>query len=99
MSDLFSAIKKGKLEFPRWEEFSDPYAKDILSIFSEYNHTLRMIQYQHRVDQPDDTFHSILYCLMAACLKTPRPDIFSMDREDPLKGVLIDPYSGPTYQG
>ena len=99
MSDVFTAIKKGKIEFPRWEEFYDPYAKDMLSIYSEYNHTLRMIQYQHRVDQPDDTFHSLVFCLLGANVIHQRPDIFAPSHEDPIKGTIISPYSGPVDQG
>ena len=99
MSDMFTAIKKGKVEFPRWEEFHDPYAKDMLSIFSEYNHTLRMIQYNHRVDQPDDAFHSVLYCLMAACMVHPRPDIWAPNKEDPRTGAMVAAYTGPIPQG
>src|SRR5690606_26410582 len=78
MSAVFNAIKTGKvLEFPRWEEFKDPYAQDMLNIHSEYNEKLRMIQYDHAPGRTDDTFHSILYCFLVSMLIRPRPDIIS----------------------
>ena len=99
MSDIFSAIKRKQLEFPRWEEFREPYAQDMLNIFSEYNETLRMIQYQHRPDRPDDAFHSILYCFLASMILHPRPDIIAPRREFETIGPQMSSYSGPLYQG
>jgi hypothetical protein len=99
MSDLFNAVKRKQLDFPRWEEFEDPYANDILNIFSEYNESLRMIQYTHRPDRPDDAFHSILYCFLVSMILTPRPDIISPIREMPGQGPLRTGYRGPVDQG
>lgn len=99
MSDIFAAIKRGQFEFPRWEEFHQPYAQDMLNIFSEYNETLRMIQYQHRPDRPDDSFHSILYCFLGSMIVRPRPDIIAPKREYENVGPLQSGYSGPLYQG
>jgi len=100
MSAVFNAIKTGKvLEFPRWEEFKDPYAQDMLNIHSEYNEKLRMIQYDHAPGRTDDTFHSILYCFLVSMLIRPRPDIISPRREDANTGAVFSAYSGPTYQG
>ena len=98
MSDLFNAIKRKQVEFPRWEEFEDPYANDMLNIFSEYNNTIRMLQYSHRPDRPDDTFHSVLYCLLASMVLVPRPDIISPIREIPGQGPLRTGYRGPIDQ-
>lgn len=81
MSDIFAAIKRNQFEFPRWEEFREPYAQDMLNIFSEYNETLRMIQYNHRPDRPDDSFHSIVYCFLGSMIVRPRPDIIAPRRE------------------
>jgi hypothetical protein len=75
MSDLFNAIKQKKISLPNWEEFSTPYAEDILNIFSEYNEITNMTMYKHSPGKADDTFHSILYCLLASMLVQPRPDI------------------------
>lgn len=103
MSDIFAAIKRGAFEFPRWEEFREPYAQDMLNIYSDYNETLRMIQYNHRPDRPDDTFHSIVYCFLASMIRHPRPDIISPRRElEAIIGNGIGPqggYRGPIYQG
>lgn len=87
MSDIFNAIKRHQLEFPRWEEFhaegKAPYATDMLNIFSQYNETLKMIQYLHAPDKPDDTFHSLLYCMLGSMIIIPRPDIIAPRRELP----------------
>lgn len=85
MSDVFNAIKRGQFEFPRWEEFKEPFGQDMLNIFSEYNVTLRMVQYNHRPDRPDDSFHSVLLCFLASMLVHSRPDIITPSRE--LDGV------------
>jgi hypothetical protein len=99
MSDIFNAIKRKQFEFPRWAEFKDPYATDMLNIFSEYNESLRMIMYGHKPDKPDDTLHSLLYCFMASMIVKPRPDIIAPTREDPSRGPVASSYSGPTNQG
>jgi Phage terminase large subunit (GpA) len=99
MSDIFNAIKRKQIQFPRWEEFQQPFAQDMLNIFSEYNNSQRMIQYNHHPDKPDDTFHSVLYCFLASMIKFPRPDIIAPTREDPTRGPLVSSYTGPTNQG
>lgn len=99
MSDLFNAIKRKQMDLPSWEEFEDPYGNDMLNIYSEYNNVLRMIQYNHRPDRPDDTFHSILYCFLVSMILVPRPDIISPIREFPGQGPLRTGYRGPIDQG
>lgn len=100
MSDIFNAIKRGgQCEFPRWEEFEDPYAIDMLNIFSEYNNVIRMIVYKHSVSKPDDAFHSLLYCWLASMLKIPRPDIIIPRKEDKNTGAQESSYTGPLDQG
>jgi hypothetical protein len=99
MSDIFNAIKRQQVDLPCWEEFEDPYGNDCLNIFSEYNNALRMLQYTHRPDRPDDTFHSILYCMMVSMILVPRPDIISPIREMPGQGPLRTGYRGPIDQG
>lgn len=99
MSAIFTAIRKRKVEFPRWEEFAQPYAQDMLNIFSEYNKQLRMIQYDHNPDNPDDSFHSFLYCWIGSMLIRPRPDIIAPNKED-ATGRPLSLYSpGTGYQG
>jgi len=74
MSDVFNAIRRCAIALPRWEQF-EPFAADILNIFSEYSNTLRMIQYKISPGKPDDVFHSILYCLFGSMVAHPRTDI------------------------
>jgi hypothetical protein len=99
MSDLFNAVKRKQIEFPNWDEFEDPHGTDFLNIFAKYNNTLRMLQYDHRPDRPDDTMHAVLYCFLASMLKFPRPDIIAPNRELPGVGPLRSTWSGPTNQG
>lgn len=100
MSDIFAAIKRAQLEFPRWEEFREPYAQDMLNIYSEYNETQRIIQYGHRQDRPDDTMHAVIYCFLASMIMFPRPDIITPRREFGQVGpVMSGGYNGPLYQG
>jgi hypothetical protein len=58
-----------------------------------------MLMYSHKVDKPDDSFHSVLYCMLASMVVKPRPDILAPTREDPTRGPLHSSYTGPTYQG
>jgi len=98
MSDIFNAIRRGGVfEFPRWQEFKDPHASDMLNIYSEYNDVIRMMVYNHRQDRPDDSFHSLLYCFLASMLVQPRPDVVVPRRE--VDGIPDAMYSGPVWQG
>lgn len=99
MSDMFNAIKRRQVEFPRWEEFREPYGSDFTNIFSEYNETLKMTQYSHRPDKPDDSFHSFLYCFLASMIVHPRPDIIAPVRELPGQGPILNAWKGPVDQG
>jgi len=98
MSDIFNAVKQGKCEFPRLEEFYQPYGQDMLNIFSEMNEQLRMIQYKHGLDMPDDSFHALLYCWLASMMDYPRPDIILPDTED-AHGRRKKVWPGPIDQG
>lgn len=81
MSDLFFALKRQKVRLPKWENIEEPYGMDIMSIRSEYSDRFRMIRYDHPEKTTDDTFHSILFCLLAASSDRPRPDIFTPLKE------------------
>jgi len=81
MSDLFTAFKRKLIDLPNWDEFFNPHGQDILNIFSEYNNRLRMEEYKHAPGKTDDSFHSILYCLLASMIQVPRPDIIRPLRE------------------
>ena len=100
MSAIFAAIKRGGIfEFPRWQEFKEPYGQDMLNIFSEYNERIRMIQYGHTAGKTDDAFHSLLYCFLASMIVKPRPDVIAPNKEGDNVGPVWSSYSGPTYQG
>lgn len=78
MSDIFNAIKRRDVfRFPDFSQFEDPFAKDMLNIFSEFNEQLRQVQYQKSPDCTDDSFHSILLCFLASMLKHPRYDVLN----------------------
>jgi hypothetical protein len=85
MADIFSAIKKQKVAFPRWEHTREPFASDMLNIRSEYNEALKLIQFIKVKGAPDDAFHAALYCLLVSMLETRRPDIMApiMDASNP----------------
>lgn len=78
MSDMFNAIRRGNvIRFPDWDQFQDPFGKDMLNIFSEYNEQMRQIQYKKSPNCTDDSFHSILLCLLASMIRVPRLDILN----------------------
>lgn len=78
MSDIFNAIKrKDVFRFPKFEHFEDPFGKDFLNIFSEYNEQQRQVQYKKSPDSTDDTFHSVLLCFLASLIQNPRPDVLN----------------------
>lgn len=103
MADVFTAIKRLKIRFPAWDLTAKPYGDDILSIFSEYSDTLKMIKYGKPRSIPDDTFHSVVFCLLASMLDHRRPDIMApiheeeaeeeydlMEQFDPDVGAFLD---------
>lgn len=65
MSEIFFDIKNGFIEFPKWSQF-ERFGKDILAIFAEYCDYRREIKYDHKASDPDDFFHSLLFCKLAA---------------------------------
>lgn len=75
MSDLFTALRNGMVRLPSWQDMSNTFAEDFLSITQTYNRNLRYIQYSHPKNRPDDAFHATLYCLLASMMDINRPDI------------------------
>ena len=67
MSEQFYDMKNGFFQFPRWKQF-EPFAADIFAIYKEYDEFRREIKYDHRSSDPDDFFHSLLYCKLASDL-------------------------------
>lgn len=65
MSEVFFMFKEGKFLFPPIEEW-EWYLKDIMNISVEYIEYQRKLRYIHRPSDPDDCFHSLLYCKQVA---------------------------------
>lgn len=65
MTDLFTDIKDKKIVWPEWDSVKD-YLCDFENIYSEYNESTRQMKYDHQASNPDDAFHSTLYCYEAA---------------------------------
>jgi hypothetical protein len=95
MTAVLSAIQRHQFEFPRWEEWEEPFAQDMINIHAEYNTKMRTLQYDVRPGLADDTFHSILFGFLASMTKTPRPGIIRPRREDPQQAVGFGP---PPYE-
>ena len=98
LSDMFNAIKRRQLAFPAWADFEDPHGQDFLNVYAKYNETLRMLQYDHRPDRPDDTLHATTYAFLVSMLVFPRPDIIAPNRELPGVGAVRGTSTGPTNQ-
>jgi hypothetical protein len=81
MADVFNAIKATKIRFPSWNVFKEPFASDMLSIHSEYSDTIKMIKYDKPRSVTDDSMHALIYCFLASCFDTRRPDIIAPIRE------------------
>jgi hypothetical protein len=65
LSQFFTDIKQQRFIFPQWANF-EPFAKDILAEYVEYNDVTHNMKYDHPIDQPDDALHSLVYCKLAA---------------------------------
>jgi hypothetical protein len=82
MSDVFNALKRGDVFwFPRWEEFEDPFAMDMLNIFSEFNDRLRMNIYKCAPGRTDDTYHAMVFGFLASFYVKPRADVILPTKE------------------
>lgn len=75
MASFVNAIKQGRIEFPAWPVF-ESFGQDFLNVTTEFNEARQKTVFGHHPEKPDDSLHACLYCLMAASLLFPRPDIF-----------------------
>jgi len=73
--DLIETIKKGEFRFPRWPEWREPFANDMVSMYSEFNESRNCVVLNKVPGATDDTLHSLLYCFLASMVVRPRPDI------------------------
>lgn len=62
MTDIFNALKGGKIELPRWD-FTEPFADDILNIQMETDEELGTTKYVNI--GPDDFFHALTYGILS----------------------------------
>ena len=65
MSETFFQFKEEGFIFPPMEEW-EWYLSDIMNISVEYTEYQRKLRYIHRPSDPDDCFHSLLYCRQVA---------------------------------
>jgi hypothetical protein len=65
ISEAFVALKNGGIVFPRWQDI-EPFAKDILGVYTEYDEYRRDMRYDHKQSDPDDFLHSMIYSKLAA---------------------------------
>lgn len=67
MAKVFDIMKRGQrsggIRLPRWAEFEDPYALDVLNIFADKSPRLKQTIYSHT--GTDDTFHALLNLVTA----------------------------------
>ena len=63
MLDMFMEIRRGKVEFFKYEKFS-AYVNEFLSIYTDYSEQTRLTRYDHT--SPDDSFHSYMFCRIAS---------------------------------
>jgi hypothetical protein len=77
---VFELIRRGPVSqgicFPNWDHF-EPFANDILSVYSEYSRLRRQIVYDHPRTQPDDFLHTMIYALLASLNDVRRPDLIT----------------------
>jgi intein/homing endonuclease len=76
MSELYYDMKKENILFPTWSEF-EPYSKDILAIYTEYSEFKKEMKYDHRIADPDDFFHSLLFAKLVADIQLGRANRFT----------------------
>jgi hypothetical protein len=80
LSLVFELIRRGPVSqgtcFPKWEQF-EPFAEDILAVFSEYSRIRRQIVYDHPRNQPDDFLHTMVYALLASMHDVRRQDLIN----------------------
>jgi DNA-binding transcriptional regulator WhiA len=92
MSELFFDIKQKFVQFPKWSEF-EPYAKDILGIFSEYSEYKREIKYDHKPSDPDDFFHSLLYAKLSSDLYLGKSRRYTADIPGGIGSIDLNNYT------
>lgn len=69
MTDMFGYLKTRHIVLPKWDDIK-PLASDALSIFATYatRQGSAVLRYDHVTSKPDDWFHSLIYCYLAAVI-------------------------------
>ena len=65
MSEIQHSLKNGDIIFPKYADMEN-FFKDALAIFVEYSEFQRQMKYDHKPTDPDDWFHSLLFCRFVA---------------------------------
>lgn len=73
MSDMFKFLKNKQVILPKWEQIKS-LCSDALNIFVDYNTKSGSVimRYDHIPGKPDDWFHSLIYCYLAAVIEKTR---------------------------
>jgi len=85
LMDIINAINRGdEFVFPRWEDWEEPFAQDMVNIYKEWNEarSTEVIQKLPGKSVTDDTLHSVVYCFLASMIMHPRPDIVTPTGEE-----------------
>lgn len=65
MTRLISDTKRQLLVFPEWDQTAT-VSTDFEAIYKEYNSRTGTMKYDHDPSEPDDSFHSVMFCKMIA---------------------------------
>lgn len=65
ISEMIYSLKQGEVKFPGWEQ-TETFAKDILAVYVEYHEYMREMKYDHKISDPDDFLHSLIYARLAS---------------------------------
>ena len=76
MTNIISRIREGRIKFPRFEDWKDE-AQDFLNVYQDYNEKKREIYYSHEKNKPDDSFHALNFCYLAALIGTQQIDPYA----------------------
>lgn len=81
LQDVFSLIKTGPaskgIAFPSWD-IMEPFAQDILAVYTEYSDTRRQLVFNHPRGNPDDFLHTVCYAFLASQWDVKRPEFYKL---------------------
>lgn len=63
LDQTFTKIKRLEFLFPYWDEI-EPYAQDILNVYTEVDPNMKRVKYEHAGTGPDDFLHLMNYAQM-----------------------------------